>query len=53
MNEQSTQREMARGKTGIVFFDDANRKVAPIPEVFRDIIVSLPVIAKPFPDLFE
>ena len=36
MNEQSTQREVARGKTGIVFFDYATRKVAPMPDTFRD-----------------
>ncbi|MDR3369238.1 thioesterase family protein [Rhodoferax sp.] len=36
MNEQSTQREVARGKTGIVFFDYATHKVAPMPEAFRE-----------------
>jgi acyl-CoA thioester hydrolase len=41
MNEQSTQREVARGKTGIVFFDYATRKVAPMPDAFRETIVSL------------
>ena len=40
MNEQSTQREVARGKTGIVFFDYASRKVAPMPEVFREKLAS-------------
>ena len=53
MNEQSTQREVARGKTGIVFFDYATRKVTPMPDVFRELIVSLPAIAKPFPDRFK
>lgn len=36
MTEQATQREVARGKTGIVFFDYETRKVAPMPAVFRD-----------------
>jgi 4-hydroxybenzoyl-CoA thioesterase len=36
MTEQSTQREVARGKTGIVFFDYAARAVVPMPEAFRE-----------------
>ncbi|MDP2678972.1 MAG: thioesterase family protein [Rhodoferax sp.] len=36
MTEQSTQREVARGKTGIVFFNYPNRKVVPMPDAFRD-----------------
>ena len=35
MNERESGREVARGKTGIVFFDYAARKVAPVPEQFR------------------
>lgn len=35
MTEQSSGREVARGKTGIVFFDYATRKMAPVPERFR------------------
>lgn len=35
MNELSSQREVARGKTGIVFFDYSARKVAHVPEKFR------------------
>jgi len=35
MNEQSSNREVARGKTGIVFFDYATRKMTPVPENFR------------------
>ena len=35
MTERTTQREVARGKTGIVFFDYRQRKVAPLPEEFR------------------
>ena len=35
MHEKSSQREVARGKTGIVFFDYAARKVAPVPVSFR------------------
>ena len=34
MNEKSTGREIARGKTGIVFFDYATHTVVPIPAVF-------------------
>jgi len=35
MNEKSSQREVARGKTGIVFYDYAMRRVANLPEAFR------------------
>ncbi len=35
MNEQTTGREVARGKTGIIFLDYATRKVARVPEKFR------------------
>lgn len=35
MHEKSSQREVARGKTGIVFFDYASRKVALVPDGFR------------------
>lgn len=35
MSEKSSQREVARGKTGIVFFDYACRKVACVPDGFR------------------
>lgn len=33
--EKTTDRKVACGKTGIVFFDYASRKIAPVPEVFR------------------
>ena len=36
MSEQSSQREVARGKTGIVFFNYDTRKTAPMPAAFRD-----------------
>jgi len=36
MTEQVSQREVARGKTGIVFFDYSSRKVAPMPSACRD-----------------
>src|SRR3989339_8082 len=39
MTEQSTQREVTRGKTGIVFFNYPNRKVVPMPDAFRDKLV--------------
>jgi 4-hydroxybenzoyl-CoA thioesterase len=35
MTEQLSGREVARGKTGIVFFDYATRKTAPVPAAFR------------------
>ncbi|MFZ4537452.1 acyl-CoA thioesterase [Propionivibrio sp.] len=35
MNERSSNREVARGKTGIVFFDYTERKVTQVPESFR------------------
>jgi acyl-CoA thioester hydrolase len=35
MNEKSSAREVARGKTGIVFFDYAARQVAEVPQKFR------------------
>jgi len=35
MSEKQTQREVARGKTGIVFFDYQRRQVAPMPAGFR------------------
>ena len=36
MTEQVSQREVARGKTGIVFFDYTSHQVAPMPSAFRD-----------------
>ncbi|MBK9440333.1 MAG: thioesterase family protein [Comamonadaceae bacterium] len=42
MNEQSTEREVARGKTGIVFFDYAGHKTVPVPQVFLDRLAQLP-----------
>ncbi len=36
MNERSTLREVARGKTGIVFFDYKTREVVPMPSAFRE-----------------
>lgn len=38
ITEKETGREIARAKTGIVFFDYANRKVAPVPEKFKAIL---------------
>ena len=35
MSEKTSQREVARGKTGIVFFDYAARKVTQVPSGFR------------------
>ncbi|MGV0975479.1 MAG: acyl-CoA thioesterase [Azonexus sp.] len=36
VSEQSSGREVARGKTGIMFFDYAARKPASVPAVFRE-----------------
>ncbi|WP_300454370.1 thioesterase family protein [Accumulibacter sp.] len=35
MTDKASQREVARGKTGIVFFDYTSRKVASVPAGFR------------------
>ena len=35
MSELSQGREVARGKVGVVFVNKADRKVAPVPEVFQ------------------
>ena len=35
MRDKATQRDVACGKTGIVFFDYAARKAAAVPESFR------------------
>lgn len=45
MSEKTSRREVARGKSGIVFMDYANRKVAPVPESFRQQATSLPAPA--------
>ncbi len=37
ITEKETGREIAQAKTGIVFFDYENRKVAPVPEKFKAI----------------
>lgn len=39
---QETGREVARAKTGIVFFDYAARKMSPMPEAFRDRLFPTP-----------
>ncbi len=36
MREKTSARDVARGKTGIVFFDYALRKVVPVPAAFRE-----------------
>ncbi|RTL48438.1 MAG: thioesterase [Rhodocyclaceae bacterium] len=35
MSEKTTGREVARGKSGMLFFDYKQRKVQPVPEGFR------------------
>lgn len=42
MREHSSQREVARGKTGIVFFDYSRRQVASVPTAFCDRLAGLP-----------
>jgi len=39
MTEKSQQREVARGKIGIVFIDKANRKVAAIPNAIKKLLL--------------
>ena len=41
MNEQSSQREVARGKTGIVFCDYKTHKVVQMPAAFREKLEAL------------
>ncbi len=41
MTERTSQREVARGKTGIVFLDYATRKTVPVPPAFRAQLESL------------
>jgi len=36
MSDKASGREVARGKTGIVFLDYGTRKIAPVPQGFRD-----------------
>lgn len=40
IGEKTTGREVARGKTGIVFIDPATRSIAPLPEPFRDRVLA-------------
>ncbi len=36
MTDQTSGREVARGKTGIVFLDYGTRKIAPVPMAFKE-----------------
>ena len=36
IRERESGRDVAKGKTGIVFFDYAARKIAPVPPAFRE-----------------
>ncbi|MNT43398.1 hypothetical protein D3C72_1798680 [compost metagenome] len=40
MTEKAEGREVARGKIGIVFIGKADRKVAPIPESIRQLLLA-------------
>jgi len=58
MNEQSSQREVARGKTGIVFCDYKTHRVVQMPAAFREKLAgftepgaALPVLGKPSSEL--
>lgn len=42
MQDQSSGREVARGKSGLVFFDYARRQIAPLPTAFRQRLEALP-----------
>ncbi len=39
ISEKETGREVARAKTGVVFFDYKQRKVASVPEKFKEIFL--------------
>lgn len=39
MSDKTSGREVARGKTGIVFLDYATRKIAPVPQGFLEKLV--------------
>ncbi|MBS1196782.1 MAG: putative thioesterase [Proteobacteria bacterium] len=39
MSDQASGREVARGKTGIVFLDYSTRKIAPVPQGFKESLV--------------
>jgi acyl-CoA thioesterase FadM len=41
MTNKATGKEIARVKTGIAFFDYAQRKVRPVPEEFRSRIARI------------
>ena len=41
MTEVSAGREVARGKTGIVFIDRVGRKPAPIPDSVRELLLAV------------
>lgn len=53
MNEQSSQREVARGKTGIVFWDYAAHKVVSMPVSFREKLARFTGSSAPRPVLSE
>ncbi len=46
MTDSPSGREVARGKTGVVFFDYATRKVTEIPAAFRRAIATLDAAAE-------
>lgn len=43
ISERKTGREVARGKSGIVFIDPASRRIAPMPAAFRARLVPMSV----------
>ena len=40
VTEKTSGREVARAKTGIVFFDYARRKIQPVPPAFRELFAT-------------
>ena len=40
MSEKTSGREVARAKTGIVFFDYARRAIQPVPPAFRELFAA-------------
>ena len=45
MTDKASQREVARGKVGVVFVDPAHQRVAPLPVAFRQRLERLPALS--------
>jgi len=44
IRDKTSARDVARGKTGIVFFDYSARKIARVPELFLQRVTALPAV---------